>query len=155
MHTLAPRTVLLAAALLFPCSQAQASADAFDWLAGQWCGGEGTERVEEHWLAPANGDLLGVSRTLKNGRMASFEFLLIAKIAGVPTYLAQPGGRQPTAFPRSAGGEDWVRFENLAHDFPTRIEYRRTGDALQARISGIGGDGKEITIAFDFVRCEG
>jgi hypothetical protein len=130
-----------------------AQAAPLDWLAGQWCSGEGGERVEEHWLAPAKGELLGVSRTLKDGRMASFEFLRISEVAGVPTYLAQPGGRPPTAFKRSAGGERWVRFENAAHDFPTRIEYRRDGETLRAQVGGRGRDGKELTFAFDFVRC--
>jgi hypothetical protein len=153
MQTLSLPAVALLLSLMGGESQAAPDAP-LDWLAGQWCGGEGSERVEEHWMSPAkNGELLGLSRTLKDGRMASFEFLRIADIDGVPTYLAQPGGRPPTAFKRTDGGERWVRFENPAHDFPTRIEYRREGETLQAQVGGKGRDGKEMRFTLDFVRC--
>lgn len=147
--------LLVALALLAPTSRGQEPAEALDWLAGHWCGGEGGERLEEHWLAPAGGELLGVSRTVRGGRTSGFEFLRIAAVDGVPTYLAQPGGRPATAFARSAGGERWVRFENPRHDFPTRIEYRRDGDALHAEIAGPGDSGQEQVIGFDYRRCEG
>ena len=153
MRTLTPLAITVTLALLTASGRAQVPADDFDWLAGRWCGGEGSEQVEEQWLAPAGGQMLGVSRTLKGGRMASFEFLRIVDKGGVPTYMAQPGGRPPTEFARTAGGNDWVRFENPAHDFPTRIEYRRIGEALQAHVSGAGGDGKEAGFALDYVRC--
>jgi hypothetical protein len=153
MQTLSLPAIALLSSLIGGESQA-APAAPLDWLAGQWCGGEGSERVEEHWMSPAkNGELLGLSRTLKDGRMASFEFLRIGDVDGVPTYLAQPGGRPPTAFKRTDGGERWVRFENPAHDFPTRIEYRREGETLQAQVGGKGRDGKEMRFTFDFVRC--
>jgi hypothetical protein len=153
MQTLSLPAIALLSSLIGGESQA-APAAPLDWLAGQWCGGEGNERVEEHWMSPAkNGELLGLSRTLKDGRMASFEFLRIGDVDGVPTYLAQPGGRPPTAFKRTHGGERWVRFENPAHDFPTRIEYRREGETLQAQVGGKGRDGKEMRFTFDFVRC--
>ncbi len=72
---------------------------------------------------------------------------------GTQSYIAQPGGRPPTAFRRTAGGERWVRFENPEHDFPRRIEYRREGDALHAEIAGPDENGKEIVISFDYSRC--
>ena len=86
--------------------------------------------------------------------MVSFEFLRIAEIDGVPTYHAQPGGRAPTAFKRSDGGAQWVRFENPAHDFPQRIEYRRDGDLLNAVISGPGKDGKTQQVPYALKRCD-
>ena len=36
-----------------------------------------------------------------------------------------------------------VVFENPAHDFPTRIAYRRHGKVLTATISGPGGAGSQ------------
>ena len=132
---------------------APAPADDLGWLAGHWCGGSGGERIEESWLAPRGGLLLGLSRTVQGERLAGFEFLRIQAVDGVPNYLAQPGGRAPTAFARSAGGEHWVRFENPAHDFPRRIEYRRNGDTLRAEIAGPGEDGKEFVIGVDYRAC--
>ncbi len=128
-------------------------ADPYDWIQGDWCGGSGDERIEEHWL-PAHGGLrLGVARTLQGARTANFEFLRIDSVAGVPTYIAQPGGAPPTSFTRTAGGANWVRFENPQHDFPKRVEYRRLGDALHAEIAGPGKDGKEVLIEFDLDVC--
>ncbi|WP_146909390.1 DUF6265 family protein [Arenimonas daejeonensis] len=140
--------------LLSASALAAAPAQDLGWLAGDWCGGDAGETIEESWLAPRGGELLGLSRTSKSERMVAFEFLRIVAVDGVPTYLAQPGGRPPTAFTRSAGGDRWVRFENPAHDFPQRIEYRRDGDSLRAEIAGPGDDGKETVIGFDYRRCQ-
>lgn len=140
--------------LILAGSPALAAEPGLDWLAGRWCGGEAGLSIEESWLTPRGGELLGLSRTIKGERVVAFEFLRIASVEGVPTYFAQPGGRPPTAFARSAGGEHWVRFENPAHDFPQRIEYRRDGDSLHAEIAGPGDGGKETVIGYDYRRCQ-
>lgn len=46
-------------------------------------------------------------------------------------------------------------FENLAHDFPNRVEYRRDGTGLRAVIAGPGRNGKKREIPFENHRCEG
>lgn len=143
---------LLLLPLLMPV-QVQASPPALDWLAGHWCGGDATRQTEEHWLPPADGALLGMSRTLAGGRMVDFEFLRIVEQEGAFVYLAQPRGRPPTAFTISDSGPDWVRFENPAHDFPTRIEYRREDDRLDAEIAGPDGKGGERRMRFAFRSC--
>jgi hypothetical protein len=44
-------------------------------------------------------------------------------------------------------------FENLAHDFPTRITYQRVGrDRLTILASGPGEDGKEQVLTYDLKR---
>jgi hypothetical protein len=53
----------------------------------------------------------------------------------------------------AAGGADWARFENPAHDFPQLVEYRRSGEKLRARIAGPGKGGKESVISFEYERC--
>lgn len=148
------RFAILATLVLAAAGAAPAYADDLAWLVRRWCGGSGGERVEETWLEPAGGHLLGVSRTTKDGTLTGFEFLRIGPADGVQTYFAQPGGRPPTAFTRTDGGERWVRFENRAHDFPQRIEYRREGDALHAEIAGPGEGGEESVIGFDYTRCD-
>jgi hypothetical protein len=125
----------------------------FGWLAGHWCSKDHGELVEEHWLAP-RGDLsLGLSRTVKSGKTTSFEFLRIELRDHVPHYVAQPGGAPPTAFRLTASGPGWARFEDPAHDFPQRVEYRRDGTDLHAAIAGPGAGGKELVIPFDYVPC--
>ena len=96
-----------------------AQTDGLDWIQGDWCGGAGNERIEEHWLSSHGGLRLGLGRTLNGSRTASFEFLRIDTVDSVITYIAQPEGAPPTAFKRTAGGKDWVRFENPQHDFPS------------------------------------
>jgi len=125
----------------------------FDWLAGHWCGGDATRQTEEHWLPPVNGETLGLNRTLADGRMLEFEFLRIVTHEGALAYLAQPAGRPSTAFRWTAGGDTWARFENPAHDFPTRIEYRRIDDQLRAEIAGPDGKGGEQRMGFEFQAC--
>lgn len=148
--------ILLGASLLlvgpFVCAGEDAQTD-LGWLSGHWCGGDDGETIEESWLPPRGGYTLGVSRTMRGEKRTAFEFLRIEPVDGVPTYVAQPGGQAPTRFKRSAGGEQWVRFENPEHDFPQRIEYRRSGDQLVASISGPGDGGKEMTIPFELRRC--
>jgi hypothetical protein len=123
------------------------------WISGHWCGSTGDERIEEVWMS-ADGDVLpGLGRSLKGAATASYEYMRIVIEDGVPAFIAQPGGAAPTAFKRTAYGADWVRFENPAHDFPTRVEYRRKGEGLHAEIAGPGEDGREVVIPFEYVRC--
>lgn len=125
-----------------------------DWLNGQWCSQAEGPRVEETWLAPVGGRLHGLSRTSSGQQVMSFEFMWITPMDGVVTFHASPNGGPPTAFPRTAGGADWVRFENPAHDFPNRIDYRVREGHLLANISGPGADGKPMAIGFDYVPCK-
>ena len=142
-------------ALAIPIARAHdaAQTDGLDWIQGDWCGGADNERIEEHWLSSHGGLRLGLGRTLKGSRTSSFEFLRINVVDGVASYIAQPQGVPPTAFKRTAGGTNWVRFENPQHDFPKRVEYRRSGNALHAEIAGPGENGKEIVIPFAYQAC--
>lgn len=145
----------VALALAASAGSATGGEAGLDWFAGHWCGGEASERVEEVWLPQAGGALLGMSRTVKDGRTASFEFMRIVFDGTTAQYRVQPGGAPEVVFNQSDAGDGWIRFENPAHDFPTRIEYRRKGDALHAFIAGPGRDGKEMRIPYDYRRCGG
>lgn len=123
------------------------------WFTGHWCAEDGGKFIEEEWLEPRGDIMLGLSRTVKGTKTASFEFLRIEWIAGVPSYIAQPQGAPPVAFKLAASGADWARFENPAHDFPQRVEYRRTKDGLHAEIAGPGEGGKEMKIPFAYRVC--
>ena len=144
-------------ALLLLAAAAPATASTagpgLDWLHGHWCAGTDEERVEEWWVAPASGELLGLNRTTRKGTMSSFEYLRIVRQEGKVTYIAQPGGNPPTRFSLAEMGDQWAAFENPDHDFPQRIEYRRNGDKLQAIISGPGEGGGTLDIPFEFEAC--
>jgi hypothetical protein len=125
----------------------------FGWLAGHWCLSARGEFVEEHWLMPRGDMMLGSSRTVRDGKTTSFEFLRIVFQPAV-SYVAQPGGASPTSFALTASGAEWARFENPQHDFPTRVEYRRVKSGLHAEIAGPGAGGKEQVIGFDYRSCQ-
>jgi hypothetical protein len=131
---------------------------ALHWLSGHWCMQRADELIEELWLAPSGGLLIGMGRTVKQGEARAFEYLRIERRQGAVTFLAQPNGTPPTPFRLTASGTDWARFENPIHDFPRRVEYRRTANGLSARISGPGGfgadgQGAETSIDFDYLPC--
>lgn len=148
-------STLVAVCLGLPAAAVAQTPDTLPaWMAGRWCSTSVNDRTEEVWLAPAGGLMLGMSRTVSAARAkAQFEFLRIEMRDGVPSYLAQPQGRPAVEFRQVQSDAGRVRFENLAHDFPRRIEYRRTGDALQAEIAGPGKDGKELVIGYAYVPC--
>jgi hypothetical protein len=132
---------------------AESSGEVLAWLAGNWCGKDESQLLEETWLSPHANEVIGISRTLAGGRMISFEYMRILEIEGVITFIAQPNGEPPTNFKRSDGGENWIRFENRQHDYPQRIEYKREGEALLAEIGGPGAEGKEAVISYRYSRC--
>jgi hypothetical protein len=53
----------------------------------------------------------------------------------------------------TSSGPGWAVFENPQHDFPKRVEYRRTDKGLWAQISGPGEDGRQQAIDFDYSAC--
>ena len=117
------------------------------WMEGTWVGEAGGVSVEERWTPPAGGTMLAVSRTLKNGRLAGFEFLRIVERDGGLVYVAQPGMKPPTDFTLTALTESSATFENPDHDFPKLIRYTKRPDgALEARV-GDGG-AKDETYLF-------
>jgi hypothetical protein len=55
-------------------------------------------------------------------------------------YAAAPSGQAPAEFESVAVSDSSATFENLAHDFPQRIIYRRMGrDSLLARVEATRG----------------
>lgn len=110
------------------------------WLQGCWAA-EGAEAGSgEQWMAPAGGSMLGMSRTVRNGRTVAYEFIRIAPGAdGKLAFIAQPSGQAQASFALVRQDGDTAVFENPAHDFPQRIIYRRAGKTgLHARIEGKG-----------------
>jgi hypothetical protein len=108
----------------------------FAWLAGNWLSCRADGYVEERWLGPSRGILVGA--TLTHGRRRTgFEYARIAPAAdGAYAFHAQPGGRPPVEFRLVTNAPGQLVFENRDHDFPQRIEYRLDRAVLVARVSG-------------------
>ena len=134
-------TMAAAALLLIGAAPGAKRAEDLGWLAGSWVAEEpGQSWTEERWAKPRGGVMLGTSLSGKGGEAGWFEFMRIAAGEdGRLAFHASPGGAPAAAFPLVASGAREAVFENPAHDYPTRIVYRREGKVLSATISGPGG----------------
>jgi hypothetical protein len=123
------------------------------WLAGCWERVAGDRRVEEQWMTPRGGTMLGMSRTIAGGVTREYEHLLIGEEDGSLVYTARPSGQAEASFRSILVTSERVVFENAAHDFPQRIIYIRAGaDSLVARIEG-EHSGEERHVDFPMRRC--
>lgn len=147
-------------ALLLACPLGTLAQDAdvaaLSWLAGCWAAESGEAGSGEQWMPPAGGTMLGVGRTIRNGRTVDHEFLQIRLNAeGKLVYVALPARQKEATFVATHVGEGAVTFENPQHDFPQRILYRlQPGDRLAARIEGLrGGQLRGIDFPMRRVPC--
>ena len=125
-----------------------------DWLAGCWTLTSGQTAIEEHWMRPAGGTMLGMSRTVRAGKTTEYEFLHIREAAHSLEYVANLSGQAEATFPLKTIEPGRIVFENPTHDFPQRILYRRTGEAMvTARIEG-SRNGQLRGVDFPYRRCE-
>lgn len=149
------RRIVVLGALLLAAQDTVASArSTLDWMAGHWCMHLGDNTFEEFWLPPHLGQAIGLGRAISGEHVGTFEYMRIVEEDGLRTFIAQPGGAEPTTFLEVDSGTDWIRFENPDHDFPQRVEYRREGDRLHAIISGPGADGDDVVLLFDYGSCD-
>ena len=130
-----------------------ATVSELDWLAGCWASETGERGSGEHWTAPAGGTVLGMSRTVRDGRTVAHEFLRIATAdGGSLTLTAQPSGQAQAVFELERLGDREVAFANPRHDFPQRIVYRLdAGGVLRASIEG-PRDGETVVVDFPMRR---
>ncbi len=136
-------------ALFVSAAPPKPSIEDLAFISGSWEMDGGSRRVEEHWMKPAGGAMLGMSRTVGggNGKMIEFEFLRIVERADGIYYVAQPNGGRATDFKLSRVEGEEALFENPEHDFPTAIAYAKKKDgALTATVSGKSG--KKIVFSF-------
>jgi hypothetical protein len=98
------------------------------WLAGCWELTRGSRHVVEQWTAPEGGTLMGVSRTVVDGKTTEWEFLIIREGPRGLEYAAKPSFQAEAVFSSVTITHDEAAFENPQHDFPKRIVYRRQAD---------------------------
>jgi uncharacterized protein DUF6265 len=126
--------------------------DQLTWLTGCWTMTRADSVVEEQWLRPLGGTLMGISRTVKAGRTIEHEFLQIRDVNGTLAYIANPSGQAEATFALKTFSEKELIFENPTHDFPQRIIYRRTADGVTARVEGTR-NGQSRGVDFVYSRC--
>ena len=147
--------ILFLAVLVFGNGLQERLIDRAAFLGGCWQLGTGNRVVDEQWMRPRGGTMLGMSRTVRADSPLEFEFVRIYERGTKLVFAAQPSGQPPTEFPSSVISDNTLVFENSAHDFPQRILYRSGGDSLFARIEGnINGSSRGFDFRYARVSCD-
>jgi hypothetical protein len=145
----------LVLALVLQPSKPPAAAD-LGWLSGCWAVTRNGRHVVEQWSAPDGGTLVGMSRTVANGKTTEYEFLLIRSGPAGLEYVAKPSGQAEAIFTSTRVTATEAVFENPAHDFPKKILYTRSGDTLTAAIEGpTNGQTRRIEFPYAKTACGG
>jgi hypothetical protein len=137
-------------------AEAPRGVDRVAWMQGCWTLASEGRTVEEQWMAPRGGAMLGTSRTVKDGRLVEYEFVVLRERGDDLIFMAHPSGQLAGEFPLKSVDATSVVFENTTHDFPQRIGYRRQGEQLEAWIEGsVGGATRKVEFSYRRVACAG
>jgi hypothetical protein len=129
--------------------------DRLDWLSGCWQRRNQTRVVDEQWMAPRGGTMLGMSRSVRGDTLVEFEQLRIYERKGRLVFAAAPSGQTPSEFESVSVTDSSVTFENATHDFPQRVLYRLVRpDSLHARIEGtVRGQARAVDFPYRRAVC--
>jgi hypothetical protein len=153
------RKVVVAASFLCIATSGfaqQVTVDRVAWLQGCWRATRGEATIEEQWMAPRGGTMLGMGRTVRGGKTVEYELVMLKEQEGRLAYEAHPSGQPTATFLAATASDTSVVFENAAHDFPQRVGYKRNGaDALDAWIEGqANGKSRRVDFSYQRARCE-
>jgi len=148
---------LLLILLTLPADASEPSLATLSWLSGCWASVDGEQGSGEHWTNPAGESMLGVSRTVRDGKTVAFEFMRIAKDGNRILFVASPSGQQTATFVLSSQSSEAVVFTNPKHDFPQKVMYRKKSpDMLIGRIEGtVNGEKRSVEFPMIRARCNG
>lgn len=124
------------------------------WMQGCWETSSPQRTIDEQWMSPRGGSMLGMSRTVRDGRLVEHELMILSERGDQLAYEAHPSGQNPATFLSSTLTASTVVFENPAHDFPQRIGYeRKDPDSLRAWVEGLQ-NGRRRRIEFAYMRAQ-
>jgi hypothetical protein len=131
------------------------SAAQLGWMAGCWERRRGSRLVEEQWMTPRGGLMLGASRTVRGDTLVEYEQTRIHERDGRLVFAATPYKQPPAEFESIEASDSSVTFSNATHDFPQRISYRRRGaDSMLARVEGMEkGQLRGIDFPYERTSC--
>jgi len=114
------------------------------WLAGNWHLEKSGRVMDEQWMAPVGGVMLGMSRTVAKGRVVEQAFRQIREGPGGDLfYVLQLAGQPEAAYQSSTVSETEIVFENPERDYPRKISYRLQPDGgLQVVLEGVDAEGQ-------------
>jgi hypothetical protein len=135
-------------------AQPQPTIDRVAWLHGCWQTTGTPNVVEEQWMAPRGGTMIGMGRTVRDGKTTEYELVVLKEQDGRLAYEAHPSGQAPAVFLSREITDSSVVFENAQHDFPQRVGYRRSESGLAAWIEGtVKGQMRHIDFNYARVAC--
>jgi hypothetical protein len=111
---------------------------AISFMSGCWTGPSSNGGIiEEQNTDAAENLMIGMTRYVRGGRVVDFEFTTIERTDTSFVMTPRPKGVKSDSFPLKTLEANTAVWENLAHDFPQRIIYRKGDDgSLVARIEG-------------------
>ena len=131
--------VLIAAAVVVAEDEKKPSADdrlaSLRWMSGTWSGEMWGGVFTAYYSTPEGGKILSYSSLTKGGKLAFYEFEKFDAQRGEVVYIPFPGGKRAAHFLLKKSSGTSALFENPKKDFPTRIEFVRTGDKLVITLS--------------------
>lgn len=125
------------------------------WLAGCWEMVATQKTVEEQWMGPRGGTMIGTSRTFRSDSLVTYELVIVREQGGQLAYEAHPSGQATAVFLSRTVTDSMIVFENLEHDFPQRVGYERKGrDLVHAWVEGPHqGRVRRITFVYHRTPC--
>ena len=134
---------LLLACFTHSSSAICSSIDSLDWLNHRWVSEGKNKTSVERWekVSPLSLEGAGETFDVSTGERVFSESLRILEMSGEIFYLAKVKDNPlPVAFRLIECSPNKAVFENQAHDFPQRLEYRIVADStLRVNVSGSGG----------------
>jgi hypothetical protein len=128
-----------AAAAAVPAAAADCAAlEPLRWLLGDWQAEGSKTRFHESWreLDRQTFSGTGIERAKPDGAVKGAEDLRLVQMGDGVFYVSKVTHNElPVAFRLTTCADGVFVFENPAHDFPRRLEYRRGDDALTVRVS--------------------
>jgi hypothetical protein len=100
--------------------------------------------------------MIGMGRTVRDGRTTEYELVVLKEQDGRLAYEAHPSGQPAAVFLSREISDTSVVFENAQHDFPQRVGYRRSESGLAAWIEGtLKGQMRRVDFNYVRVSCGG
>jgi hypothetical protein len=120
------------------------------WILGDWVADGAKSEFHESWveLSPQTFEGIGSERSKSDGSAQASEALRLVEKAGAVFYVAKVAHNElPVAFRLTECSADRMVFENPAHDFPRRLEYRQQPDGGMT-VAVSDGAAKGFTLEF-------
>ena len=112
-------------------------------MLGEWK--RENKELYEVWEKESNSKLVGYGYRVKDGKKQITETLtLTAEKSGIFFRAQVPDQNEGNvvSFKLNSTSKDWFSFENLNHDFPKKIQYKRLSDEkISVNVVGEEGEG--------------